>query len=119
MSVCVHCLMHDDWSFSTPLRAFSACIAAVKWALARKDLHGRRVGERVEEFSPKHERRCVGIYSKRISHLIKTSAQLPGGLCYIKRLHVKVGGSCSTSENHCTHTKNGKQVLFVFLARKK
>lgn len=84
MSVCVHCLMHDDWSFSTSLRALSACIPAVKWALGTKDLHGKRVEERVEEFSPKHERRCVGIYSKRISHLIKTSAQLPGGLCYIK-----------------------------------
>lgn len=35
--------MHDDWSFSTPLRALSACITAVKWAPATKDLQGKRV----------------------------------------------------------------------------
>lgn len=32
-----------------------------------------------EEFAPEHKHSCVGISSKRISHLIKTSAQLPGG----------------------------------------
>lgn len=35
--------MHDDWSFSTPLRALSVCITAVKWAPATKDLQGKGV----------------------------------------------------------------------------
>lgn len=43
---------------------------------------GKRVvragGWRFEEFAPEHKHSCVGISSKRISHLIKTSAQLPG-----------------------------------------
>lgn len=85
--------MHDDWSFifSAPLRALSVCITAEKWTLATKDVHGRRVGERVEEYASKHKHSRGGIYSKRISHLIKTSPQLPGGLCHTKRLRVKFG----------------------------
>lgn len=42
---------------STPLRALSTCIAAIKWAPATKDLHGKRVEERVEKFAPKHKHR--------------------------------------------------------------
>lgn len=57
----------------------------------KKDVHGKRVGERVEEYAPKHKHSRVGIYSKRISHLIKTSPQLPGGLCHTKRLRVEFG----------------------------
>lgn len=93
--MCVHCLMHDDWSFifSAPLRALSVCITAVKWTLATKDVHGKRVGERVEEYASEHKHSRVGIYSKRISHLIKTSPQLPGGLCHTKRPRVKYGGT--------------------------
>lgn len=85
--------MHDDWSFifSAPLRALSVCITAVKWTLATKDVHGKGVGERVEEYASKHKHSRVGIYSKRISHLIKTSPQLPGGLCHTKRPRVKYG----------------------------
>lgn len=94
-SVCAHSLMHDDWSFifSAPLRALSVCITAVKWTLGTKDVHGKRVGERVEEYASKHKHSRVGIYSKRISHLIKTSPQLPGGLCHTKRPCVKFGAA--------------------------
>lgn len=90
--VSVHWLMHDDGSFifSAPLRALSVCITAVKWTLATKDVHGKRLGERVEEYASKHKHSRVGIYSKRISHLIKTSPQLPGGLCHTKRPRVKL-----------------------------
>lgn len=43
---CVRYLMHDDWSFISfaPLRALSVCIAAAKWTLDTKDVHGKRVG---------------------------------------------------------------------------
>lgn len=91
--------MHDDW------RASCACITAVKWAQATKDLRWEESWD--EEFAPEHRRRCVGISSKRISHLIKTSAQLPGGLYatpssfmqnFIAVPHtgkpVQVGGAC-------------------------
>lgn len=73
--------MRVDWSASC------ACIAGVKWAQATKDVHWEESWD--EEFAPEHKRRCVGISSKRISHLIKTSAQLPGGLCAApKQLHM-------------------------------
>ena len=86
----MYCLMHDDQSsiFLSSLRALSVCITAVKWTLATKDVHGKRVWESVEEYASKHKHSCVGIYSKRISHLIKASPQLPGGLRHTKRLRV-------------------------------
>ena len=92
-NVYAHCLMQDDWSFifSAPLRALSVCITAAKWTLATKDVHGKRAGERVEEYASKHKHSRVGIYSKRISHLIKTSPQLPGGLCHTMLPRVKFG----------------------------
>lgn len=93
--VCVRarCLMHDDWSFifSALLRELSVCITAAKWTLATKDVHGKRVGERFEKYASKHKHSHVGIYSKRISHLIKTSPQLPGGLRHTKQPRVKFG----------------------------
>lgn len=90
--VCVCVLPHAWWlefHFLSLLRALSVCITAVKWTLATKDVHGKRVGESVEEYASKHKHSRVGIYSKRISHLIKTSSQLPGGLRHTKWLHVK------------------------------
>ena len=110
--VCVHegGFAHSDRSFifSAPLRALSACITAVEWALATKDVHGKRVGERVEEYTSKHKHSRVGISSKRISHLIKTSAQLPGGLCHTKRLRVRFQrGSASKKKISVKAEKRG------------
>ncbi|TNN86748.1 hypothetical protein EYF80_002931 [Liparis tanakae] len=46
---------------------------------------GRELGESVEEYTSEHKHSRAGIYSKRISHLIKTPPQLPGGLRHTKR----------------------------------
>lgn len=107
-------LMHDDWSFifSALLRALSVCITAAEWTLDTKDVHGKRVGERVEEYASKHKHSRVGIYSKRISHLIKTSPQLPGGLCHTKRPCVKI--LCSfTTKNRCAGGEEKKKGAFT------
>lgn len=93
MYVFVRSLMHDDWSASC------ACITAVKWAQATKDLRWEESWD--EEFAPEHRRRCVGISSERISHLIKTSAQLPGGLYATPRSFMQTSQYCFTQENQC------------------
>lgn len=111
MSACV--CVHDDWEFLYSTKSIvSVHHRSEMGSRHRKDLHGRRVGERVEEFAPEHRRSCVGIYSKRISHLIKTSAQLPGGLCYTKQLHVIFRGAPHLNFFFFrTLRKNGKHVI--------
>lgn len=111
--VCTRRLMHDDWEFLYSAKSIvSVHHRSEMGSRHRKDLHGRRVGERVEEFAPEHRRSCVGIYSKRISHLIKTSARLPGGLCYTKQLHVIFRGAPRLNIFFRTLRKNGKHVIF-------
>lgn len=114
--MCARRLMHDDWEILYSTKSIvSVHHRSEMGSRHRKDLHGRRVGERVEEFAPEHRRSCVGIYSKRISHLIKTSAQLPGGLCYTKQLHVIFRGAPHLNFFFLLHTekkKNGKHVIF-------
>lgn len=70
-----------------------------KWAQATKDLCWEESWD--EEFAPEHKRRCVGISSKRISHLIKASAQLPGGLCATPSSFMQTSQCCRTYENQC------------------
>lgn len=70
-----------------------------KWAQATKDLCWEESWD--EEFAPEHKRRCVGISSKRISHLIKASAQLPGGLYATPSSFMQTSHCCRTYENQC------------------
>lgn len=80
-----------------------ACVRSVmrgeKWAQATKDLCWVESWD--EEFAPEHKRRCVGISSKRISHLIKASAQLPGGLYATPSSFMQTSQCCRTYENQC------------------
>lgn len=79
------------------------CVRSVmrgeKWAQATKDLCWEESWN--EEFAPEHKRRCVGISSKRISHLIKASAQLPGGLYATPSSFMQTSQCCRTYENQC------------------
>lgn len=79
------------------------CVRSVmrgeKWAQATKDLCWEESWD--EEFAPEHKRRCVGISSKRISHLIKASAQLPGGLYATPSSFMQTSHCCRTYENQC------------------
>lgn len=86
----VSCMTIGVFIFSAPLTTLYVCITAEKWTLTTKDVQGKRVGERLEEYACEHKHSRVGIYSKRISHLIKTSPQLPGGLCHTKAALCKI-----------------------------
>lgn len=109
--VCVRSLMYGNWSASR------ACIPAVKGAQATKALRWEESWD--EEFVPEHRRRCVGISSKRISHLIKTSAQFQRVICYIRQLHanftVLLHRKISASGGHASFYGSHYKTVFAYV----
>ncbi|CAB1451806.1 unnamed protein product [Pleuronectes platessa] len=66
---------------------------------------GKSRGERFEECAPQHKHSRGGIYSDRISHLIKTSPQLPGGLRHTKRAPCKKFAVATQIKTSVSETK--------------